>query len=91
MENVCLSFTLSVACRHVIGLDESALPPSETEEFQEQVKTWIGGLSAAADDTRWKQARVYLVDKIQNKLQYLEVNGPDESTVSQRNAVCQKP
>jgi cytochrome P450 len=82
MENVCLSFTLSVACRHIIGLDESALPPSEAEEFQEQVKTWIGGLYAAADDTRWKQARVYLVDKIQSKLQSLEANGPDESTVS---------
>jgi cytochrome P450 len=82
MEDLCLSFTLMVACRHIIGLGTDDLTPDEFDVMSSQVKTWCGGLYASPQDTSWKDARAYLVEKIQGKLQSLEQHGPDGSTVS---------
>jgi cytochrome P450 len=82
MEDICLKYTLSIALRHIIGLDDY-FTREEADHFLQQVKTWIGALYAKPnEDARWQQAREYLVDKIEAKIQILEANGPDESTVS---------
>jgi cytochrome P450 len=80
MEDVCLKYTLEIACRHIIGLQD--LPPIEVDFFLSQVKAWIGALYAKPGDTSWQKAREYLVEKIETKLESLEVHGPDDSTLS---------
>jgi cytochrome P450 len=37
MEDLCLKYTLEIACRHIIGLQD--LPEEEVDLFQSQVKT----------------------------------------------------
>jgi cytochrome P450 len=79
VEELCQCYTLHVACRLLIGPED--LPNHELAHFRNQVQTWIGGLYATNED--WKDARAYLVNKIESKLDSLEKNGPDaSSTVS---------
>lgn len=79
VDDLCMKYTLQVATRHIIGLDD--LPTNESVVFEGHVRTWLGALSGE-DEHVWKQSRSYLVDKIEMKLRNLESTGPDESTVS---------
>jgi cytochrome P450 len=80
VEDFFMRYTLEIACRHIIGLQD--LSPSEMSTFLSQVKIWIEALYAGPDDTAWISAREYLVEKIEEKIKSLEINGPDDSTVS---------
>lgn len=78
MADVCTSFALDIAWRLIIGIEE--LPAREASFFGKQVRLWLMGLFASSDES--VAARTYLVEKIESKIQQLEDNGPDDSTVS---------
>ncbi|GAX27404.1 cytochrome P450 family 26 subfamily A [Fistulifera solaris] len=77
MEDVCTSFALDVAWRLIIGLQDM----DQISIFRYHVKAWLRGIYSGANDD-WQTSRQFLVNQIEKKLQYLEQNGPDESTVS---------
>jgi cytochrome P450 len=77
MEDVCTSFALDVAWRLIIGLQDM----DQISIFRYHVKAWLKGIYSGANDD-WQTSRQFLVNQIETKLQYLEQNGPDESTVS---------
>jgi cytochrome P450 len=77
MEDVCTSFALDVAWRLIIGLQDM----DQILVFRYHVKAWLKGIYSGTNDD-WQESRQFLVNQIENKLQYLEQNGPDESTVS---------
>eukprot|EP00584_Thalassiosira_punctigera_P004368 CAMPEP_0172536614 /NCGR_PEP_ID=MMETSP1067-20121228/8353_1 /TAXON_ID=265564 ORGANISM="Thalassiosira punctigera, Strain Tpunct2005C2" /NCGR_SAMPLE_ID=MMETSP1067 /ASSEMBLY_ACC=CAM_ASM_000444 /LENGTH=608 /DNA_ID=CAMNT_0013321721 /DNA_START=50 /DNA_END=1876 /DNA_ORIENTATION=- len=86
MEDVLTQFTLDVAWRQILGLD---LKNDEIQTFNGAVGDWIGGIlnifTTLLPGTRWTKAGKaysYLVSKIERKLDDLEKNGPDGSTLS---------
>lgn len=86
MEQVLTGFTLDVAWRQILGLD---LKDDEIETFFNAVNDWIGGilnplvgLLPGKRFTKAGKAYAYLVSKIEQKLDELEKNGPDGSTLS---------
>lgn len=90
MEEVCNDFTLDVAWKQILGLD---LKEEDVPKFRRMVKTWtncimdptllvpfrIPGLLTL---TKTGRARTYIVSKIDEKLDALERDGPDSSTLS---------
>jgi cytochrome P450 len=86
MEQVLTSFTLDVAWRQILGL---GLEEDEIETFYKATEDWIGGivdlkviLLPGYEKTKSGKARKYLVEKIERKIDDLEKNGPDGSTMS---------
>ena len=82
------SFTLDVAWRQILGLD---LQEDEIDTFYDAVNDWIGGVlnpfvallpQKLKKYTKGRKAYGYLVSKIERKLDDLERNGPDGSTLS---------
>lgn len=85
-EVVCTDFTLEVAYKQILGL---TLSENEIETFKQQVNQWIMGFADLrvvfnifAKRSPAFRAKDYLVKKIEEKIDYLVENGPDESTVS---------
>jgi len=85
-EVVCTDYTLEVAYKQILGLD---LSEDEVDTFKQMVDQWILGFA----DLRIVfnlfpkrspafRAKDYLVKKIEERIDYLEENGPDESTLS---------
>jgi len=86
METVCNDYTLDVAWQQILGLD---LKEEEIPAFTKAVETWIMGftspriiLNIASKGAPAFKAKKYLQDQIMEKINYLEKNGPDGSTVS---------
>jgi cytochrome P450 len=86
MEKVLTNFTLDVAWRQILGLD---LKDDEINEFYEAVDNWIGGivdlrtlLMPNIKHTKAGKGSAYLVSKIERKMDQLERDGPDGSTMS---------
>ena len=87
MEEVLTRFTLDVAWRQILGLD---LKDDEVDTFNKAVNDWIGGIldprtALLPMFTKYRKvgrAFNYLISKIDNKLQSLEKDGPDGSTMS---------
>jgi len=86
MEHVCTNFTLDVAWRQILGLD---LKEDEIVQFYEAVDNWIGGivdlrtlLMPSIKHTKAGKGGAYLVSKIERKMDQLERDGPDGSTMS---------
>lgn len=86
MEKVMTNFTLDVAWRQILGL---GLKDDEIETFYNAVEDWIGGIidlrTLLLPGTRFSKsgkAVAYLISKIEEKLEQLEKNGPDDSTMS---------
>lgn len=86
MEKILTSYTLDVAWRVILGLD---LHQDECQTFYDAVDDWIGGIVdprvtmlPGMEKTKAGKALAYLVSKIERKLDSLEGNGPDGSTMS---------
>eukprot|EP00573_Skeletonema_grethae_P012391 CAMPEP_0201700108 /NCGR_PEP_ID=MMETSP0578-20130828/27028_1 /ASSEMBLY_ACC=CAM_ASM_000663 /TAXON_ID=267565 /ORGANISM="Skeletonema grethea, Strain CCMP 1804" /LENGTH=530 /DNA_ID=CAMNT_0048187059 /DNA_START=74 /DNA_END=1662 /DNA_ORIENTATION=+ len=86
MEHVLTNFTLDVAWRQILGLD---LKDDEIVEFNEAVDNWINGivdlrtiLMPSIENTKAGKGNAYLVSKIVRKMDQLERDGPDGSTMS---------
>mmetsp|Transcript_23489 Transcript_23489/g.46751 ORF Transcript_23489/g.46751 Transcript_23489/m.46751 type:complete len:557 (-) Transcript_23489:78-1748(-) len=86
MEHVLTNFTLDVAWRQILGLD---LKEDEIVQFYEAVDNWIGGivdlrtlLMPSIKHTKAGKGNAYLVSKIERKMDQLERDGPDGSTMS---------
>lgn len=89
MEDICENFTLDIAWRQIIGLDLK--DADEIEKFHKAVNTYVSGIFSFASyvsNLPGKtllpsfRARMYLVSKIKERIQYLQENGPDDSTLS---------
>lgn len=65
MYELCLKYTLEIACRHIIGLQD--LSDEEVDYFLSQVKIWIGAMYLGPGDNSWVAARDYLLSKIKKK------------------------
>eukprot|EP00587_Corethron_hystrix_P000373 CAMPEP_0113326132 /NCGR_PEP_ID=MMETSP0010_2-20120614/18292_1 /TAXON_ID=216773 ORGANISM="Corethron hystrix, Strain 308" /NCGR_SAMPLE_ID=MMETSP0010_2 /ASSEMBLY_ACC=CAM_ASM_000155 /LENGTH=377 /DNA_ID=CAMNT_0000186311 /DNA_START=111 /DNA_END=1244 /DNA_ORIENTATION=+ /assembly_acc=CAM_ASM_000155 len=82
-------FTMDIAWRQIVGLDLKT--ENEIETFIEELQTWSNGI---VNYVLWflprfviklskpYRAKVYLTNLIQRKIEQLEQNGPDESTLS---------
>mmetsp|Transcript_5272 Transcript_5272/g.6775 ORF Transcript_5272/g.6775 Transcript_5272/m.6775 type:complete len:572 (+) Transcript_5272:179-1894(+) len=89
MEDICDSFTLDIAWRQIIGLNLQD-DEDEVRRFQKAVNTYLSGIFSLSAylNLPWKtitspyRARKYLVSKIEERIAYLERNGPDGSTLS---------
>jgi cytochrome P450 len=86
MEDVCTNFTLDIAWRQILGLN---LDETEIPFFRQAVNDWIGGITniramllPGTKYTKPGQAHAYLVSLIEKKIDQLNRNGPDGSTLS---------
>lgn len=86
MEDVLTQFTLDVAWRQILGLD---LKDEEIEMFTQAVNDWIGGIMNVFVSilpgkrfTKSGKAFAWIVSKVERKIDDLEKNGPDGSTLS---------
>lgn len=89
MKDLCEKFTLDIAWRQILGLDLK--DADEIKKFHKAVNTYVSGIFSIAAYIRNFpgktllppfQARMYLVSKIKERIQYLQVHGPDGSTLS---------
>jgi len=91
MEDVVTEYTLDIAHRQILGLDLPEDGP-DVEEFRRQVKDWLAGLMNPIlylpfsvpflKRTKGYRAHDYLVSKVEEKLERLDRDGPDQSTLS---------
>ena len=89
MEDICESFTLDIAWRQIIGLNLQE-DEEEIQRFQKAVERYVSGVFSISAYLNLPgmtlrapyRARKYLVSKIEEKIAYLEKNGPDGSTLS---------
>jgi len=90
MEEVFNEFTLDVAWKQILGLD---LKEEDVPEFRKMVKNWINcvmdpimyvpfRIPGLMKLTKVGRARTFIVSKIEEKLDKLERDGPDSSTLS---------
>jgi len=87
MEKVCTDYTLDVAWRQILGL---RLEEGQIPEFRRRVHEWIFGLinpfyllfPKLSRFSKCYRARRYLMSLIEDKIDDLENNGPDGSTLS---------
>lgn len=78
MEDVCHDYTLNVAWRQILGLQ---LEEQEVPVFLEQVRVWLTGLFDPSAMDKSMAAREYLVSLVEDRIDELEVEGPDGSTL----------
>ncbi|KAL3795357.1 hypothetical protein HJC23_009530 [Cyclotella cryptica] len=90
MEDVFQSYTLDIAWKQILGLD---LKEEDVPNFHTAVKDWTAGLMSPLllmpikipglmRFTKVGRARKYLGTKIEEKIDKLERDGPDSSTLS---------
>lgn len=86
MEQVLTSFTLDVAWRQILGL---GLEEDEVRTFERMTDDWVGSIAnlramllPGIEKTKSGKAWKYLTEKIERKIDDLERNGPDGSTMS---------
>jgi cytochrome P450 len=85
MEKICTDFTLDVAWRQILGLN---LSEEEIPEFEKEVETWSTGIMskrALFGLSRFSpgyKARENIIEKIVERIESLERNGPDASNLS---------
>jgi cytochrome P450 len=88
MSNICKNLTLDIAWRQIIGL---SLKDDEVERFLEAVDLWLSQFTSYIIAflpvqllrlTRGYKAKKYIVSLIEEKIDSLEKNGPDGSTLS---------
>lgn len=86
MEHICTNFTLDVAWRQIPGLN---LKEAEIPSFHQAVNDWVGGffnfralLLPGTQFTKPGRAYSRLVSLISKKIDELNRNGPDGSTLS---------
>lgn len=86
-QKICTDYTLDVAWRQILGLE---LTQDEIPIFEQNVETWINGVASlqvlmkinVKGHPGWK-AREYVISKIEERIDYLLANGPDnQSTLS---------
>ena len=85
-EETCTAYTLDVAWRQILGL---SLAAQEVPVFAAMVDQWIAGFAdlrvvfnVFAQRSKAFRAKDYLTRKILEKVEQLERDGPDESTLS---------
>jgi len=84
---ICNDYTLDVAWRQILGLE---LAEEEIPIFEDNVEQWISGIMSLQVVLKWKvekhpgyAAREYVISKIEERIDYLLENGPDNlSTLS---------
>lgn len=89
MGDVCESFALDIAWRHILGLSLQE-DKKEIQRFHKAVNRYVSGVFSISAylDLPGKtflppyRARKYLVSKIEERIIYLDKNGPDGSTLS---------
>lgn len=90
MEKIFSDYTLDIAWKQILGLD---LKAEEVPTFHRAVEDWTGGIMnpmlllpfripGLMRFTKVGRARTYLVSKVEEKLERLERDGPDSSTLS---------
>ena len=90
MEKVFSDFTLDIAWKQILGLD---LDEEEVPTFHRAVEDWTAGvmdpllllpfrLPGLMRFTKVGRARTYLVSKVEEQLEKLDKDGPDDSTLS---------
>lgn len=90
MEKVFNDFTLDIAWKQILGLD---LKEEDVPEFRKQVQTWVKcvfdpifyvpfRIPGLMTMTKTGRARSYIVSKIEDKLDTLDRDGPDSSSLS---------
>lgn len=88
METVFNDFALDIARKQILGLD---LKEEDVPEFQKQIKIWIKCIfdpilmlpfPIPVSITKSGRARSYIVSKIEEKLNTLDRDGPDSSSLS---------
>lgn len=89
MENVCVDYTLEIVQSLLLGID--TLPQVERAVFREKLSTWLSALFSILPFLRIQflvrmlrpyKARVYMEEKIEEKIESLLKNGPDASVLS---------
>lgn len=87
MDGICKKFTVDITHSQILGLD---LLEEDIPEFEAKVDEWFKGAVSPRviflpfpKISRAYRARIYLVDKIQNKIDKLREMGPDGSTLSE--------
>lgn len=78
MDAVCNEFTLNVAWRQILGLN---LTEEEVPIFINHVQVWLTGLYDAEAMDESMASREYLVSLIMERVNELERDGPDDSTL----------
>jgi len=88
MVDVCKDFTFAVTCRQIMGLN---LKDDERMEFYQAVTIWLSAVSnyliyflpkIIMKHTKGHRAKKYLDLVLERKMDSLEKNGPDGSTLS---------
>jgi cytochrome P450 len=86
MRDICGEFTLDVAWRQILGLNLSG---DEVEHFYGMVDKWVKGIISLCiafhifpKQTEGFKARAYIVKKLEEKIDDLLANGPDDTTMS---------
>ena len=82
MDRICQQFTLSIAQRLILGLDDDDDLRDDTpppQRFGDAVNDWMKGLYRPEGA---EESRAVLVQRIEAKIADLDANGPDGSTIS---------
>ena len=88
MEDYCMEYTLDVAWRQILGLK---LSEDEIPAFRQTVYDWLIGVTSpqgstgmgiGVKHTKGYRARLIIEDTIRKRIRELEINGPDDSTLS---------
>jgi cytochrome P450 len=90
MHDLCNDFTLDVAWRSILGLNLKG--EDEIKKFRTNTKLWLDGILSPLlmmpfkipflHRTNTHRGKEYLVSAVESKLQELDRNGPDDSTLS---------
>jgi len=86
MENVCVDFTMAIVQNQFLGIQ---LSTEEACVFRDKVKVWLKALYSLSAFVPWLvrrsasyKAKLYIVEKIEQKIDLLLEKGPDSSTLS---------
>jgi len=86
VEDMCTAYTLDVAWKQILGLD---LKEDDIPFFKDAVNQWISGftsprliLNIFPHTSPSMKAKQYLVQRIVERIERLERDGPDSSTLS---------
>jgi cytochrome P450 len=86
MRDICGEFTLNVGWKQSLGLNLSG---DEVEHFYGMVDKWVKGIISLRiafhifpKQTKGFKARAYIVKKLEEKIDDLLANGPDDTTMS---------
>jgi len=87
MDEVCNDYTLDIAWRQILGLE--LLSEEEQQRMMTAIKDWVGGTSSIRNwlnifprHTKGYRALQFLESRIEDRIDELESNGPNDSTLS---------